>query len=145
MAKLLYDYWFVQFDFPDENGKPYKSSGGKMVWNDELKREIPAGWTAVQFQEICEVKRGASPRPIDAYMDPTNSGMPWVKISDATTNDSPFLLKIKESIILKGVSKSVRVYPGMLIVSNSATPGIPKFIQLDACVHDGWLILDNYS
>ena len=44
MAKLLYDYWFVQFDFPDENGKQYKSSGGKMVWNDELKREIPAGW-----------------------------------------------------------------------------------------------------
>ena len=45
MAKLLYDYWFVQFDFPDENGEPYKSSGGKMVWNDELKREIPAGWS----------------------------------------------------------------------------------------------------
>ena len=44
MAKLLYDYWFEQFDFPDENGRPYKSSGGKMVWNDELKREIPEGW-----------------------------------------------------------------------------------------------------
>ena len=45
MAKTLYDYWFVQFDFPDANGKPYKSSGGKMVWNKELKREIPEGWT----------------------------------------------------------------------------------------------------
>jgi type I restriction enzyme, S subunit len=45
MAKLFYDYWFVQFDFPDENGKPYKSSGGKMVWNETLKRDIPAGWT----------------------------------------------------------------------------------------------------
>ena len=44
MAQALYDYWFVQFDFPDENGKPYKSSGGKMVWNEELKREIPKGW-----------------------------------------------------------------------------------------------------
>lgn len=44
MAKLIYDYWFVQFDFPDANGKPYKSSGGKMVYNEELKREIPAGW-----------------------------------------------------------------------------------------------------
>jgi len=44
MAKKLYDYWFVQFDFPDKNGKPYKSSGGKMVWNEELKREIPEGW-----------------------------------------------------------------------------------------------------
>lgn len=54
-AKLLYDYWFVQFDFPDENGKPYKSSGGKMVWNDELKREIPAGWTCVQLNEIASL------------------------------------------------------------------------------------------
>ena len=44
MAKLIYDYWFVQFDFPDENGKPYKSSGGKMVYNERLKREIPEGW-----------------------------------------------------------------------------------------------------
>lgn len=46
MAKTLYDYWFTQFDFPDENGKPYRSSGGDMVWNDQLKRKIPKGWTA---------------------------------------------------------------------------------------------------
>lgn len=52
MAKLLYDYWFVQFDFPDENGNPYKSSGGKMVWNDELKREIPAGWEVKCVSDI---------------------------------------------------------------------------------------------
>ena len=51
MAKLFYDYWFVQFDFPDENGKPYKSSGGKMVWNEELKREIPEGWEVVSLQD----------------------------------------------------------------------------------------------
>ena len=59
MAKLLYDYWFVQFDFPDENGKPYKASGGKMVWNDELKREIPAGWEAKPLSAfIAESKNG---------------------------------------------------------------------------------------
>lgn len=52
MAKLLYDYWFVQFDFPDEKGKPYKSSGGKMVWNEELKREIPEGWKATNIGSI---------------------------------------------------------------------------------------------
>ena len=52
MAKLLYDYWFVQFDFPDENGKPYKSSGGKMVWNEELKREIPEGWKITTIGNI---------------------------------------------------------------------------------------------
>jgi len=50
MAKTLYDYWFVQFDFPDKNGKPYKSSGGKMVWNEELKREIPEGWDSIMIE-----------------------------------------------------------------------------------------------
>ncbi len=53
MAKRLYDYWFVQFDFPNENGRPYKSSGGKMVWNEQLKREIPAGWEVKRLGEMC--------------------------------------------------------------------------------------------
>jgi type I restriction enzyme S subunit len=51
MAKTLYDYWFVQFDFPDKNGKPYKSSGGKMLWNEELKREIPKGWEVAKMAD----------------------------------------------------------------------------------------------
>jgi type I restriction enzyme S subunit len=54
IAKLIYDYWFVQFDFPDENGRPYKSSGGKMVWNEELKRKIPAGWEVMKFDDIVD-------------------------------------------------------------------------------------------
>ena len=58
MAKLLYDYWFVQFDFPDENGRPYKSSGGKMVWNDELKREIPEGWEVSHFKDVIDIGNG---------------------------------------------------------------------------------------
>ncbi|MBR2928819.1 MAG: restriction endonuclease subunit S [Oscillospiraceae bacterium] len=56
MAKLLYDYWFVQFDFPDENGKPYKSSGGKMVWNEELKREIPEEWEAKSLKSLATIQ-----------------------------------------------------------------------------------------
>jgi type I restriction enzyme S subunit len=58
MAKTLYDYWFVQFDFPDVNGKPYKSSGGKMIWNAELKREIPEGWEVMSIDDYAEVKKG---------------------------------------------------------------------------------------
>jgi type I restriction enzyme S subunit len=58
MAKQLYDYWFVQFDFPDENGKPYKSSGGKMVWNEKLKREIPNGWNVVNLFDAVDVQYG---------------------------------------------------------------------------------------
>ena len=52
LAKTIYDYWFVQFDFPDANGKPYKSSGGKMVWNEQLKREVPDGWEAGKFNDM---------------------------------------------------------------------------------------------
>ena len=61
MAKMLYDYWFVQFDFPDENGKPYRASGGEMVWNDELKREIPKGWIVGPLSNIADIVMGQSP------------------------------------------------------------------------------------
>ena len=63
LAKTIYDYWFVQFDFPDENGKPYKSSGGKMVYNDILKREIPEGWEVKKIGEIIEpLESGKRPK-----------------------------------------------------------------------------------
>ena len=62
MAKTLYEYWFVQFDFPDENGKPYKSSGGKMVYNDQLKREIPEGWGVEKLENIANITMGQSPK-----------------------------------------------------------------------------------
>ena len=65
MAKQLYDYWFLQFDFPDENGKPYKSSGGKMVWNEVLKREIPEGWEVKSVNDVSSICRGVSYKPND--------------------------------------------------------------------------------
>ena len=68
MAKLIYDYWFVQFDFPDEHGRPYKSSGGAMVWNDALHREIPAGWGDGNLYDIADFINGLpcqNYRPID--------------------------------------------------------------------------------
>lgn len=61
MAKTLYDYWFVQFDFPNEQSKPYKSSGGKMVYNAELKREIPEGWEVKKLSQIANITMGQSP------------------------------------------------------------------------------------
>ena len=62
MAKTLYDYWFVQFDFPDQNGKPYKSSGGKMVYNPELKREISEGWGVEKLENVANITMGQSPK-----------------------------------------------------------------------------------
>lgn len=61
MAKTLYDYWFVQFDFPDANGKPYKSSGGEMVFDETLKREIPKGWAVKSLNQVADIVMGQSP------------------------------------------------------------------------------------
>ena len=58
LAKQIYDYWFVQFDFPNEEGKPYKSSSGKMIWNETLKKEIPAGWEVKKLGEVCNFRNG---------------------------------------------------------------------------------------
>ena len=70
MEKDIYDYWFVQFDFPDENGKPYKSSGGKMVWNEELKRDIPEGWKADRLGcLISKISTGLNPRDNFKFVD----------------------------------------------------------------------------
>ncbi len=76
MAKDIYDYWFVQFDFPDENGKPYKSSGGKMVWNEELKREIPEGWNVTKIGSVTELSRGISYNSGDI----SDNGIPMINL-----------------------------------------------------------------
>ena len=84
MAKQLYDYWFVQFDFPNEDGKPYKSSGGAMVWNKKLKREIPQGWTAANIFDELSVQYGF-PFSTDLFTEePTN--IPVVRIRDILEN-----------------------------------------------------------
>ena len=85
MAKTLYDYWFVQFDFPDQNGKPYKSSGGKMVYNPELKREIPEGWGVASLFDVAEVQYGY-PFSTD-YFNSTGDGVPVIRIRDILGND----------------------------------------------------------
>lgn len=78
MAKLVYDYWFVQFDFPDENGKPYKSSGGKMVWNEELKREIPDGWKVKALKGHYHIERGISYTSKDIA---SGEGVPMINLA----------------------------------------------------------------
>ena len=80
MAKQLYDYWFVQFDFPNQDGKPYKSSGGKMVWNQKLKREIPEGWKEISLFEGIDVQYGF-PFSTDSFLEETTD-VPIVRIRD---------------------------------------------------------------
>ena len=100
-------------------------------------------WKSCKIGDVVSVRRGASPRPIKDYI--SEDGMPWVKIADATKDQTRFINFTNEFIKEKGVEKSVVVNPGDLIVSNSATPGLPKFMNIKACVHDGWLVFDNYD
>ena len=85
MAKTLYDYWFVQFDFPDQNGKPYKSSGGRMVYHPGLKREIPEGWGVENLFDIADVQYGY-PFSTD-YFNSIGEGVPVIRIRDILGND----------------------------------------------------------
>lgn len=86
MAKTLYDYWFVQFDFPDANGKPYKSSGGKMVYNAELKREIPEGWEAGTLGKIAELVRGVTYDSSEIKDENDEDTIPVLRATNITGN-----------------------------------------------------------
>lgn len=82
-AKLLYDYWFLQFEFPDENGKPYKSSGGAMTWNNQLQREIPVGWSVTTLKGLFNIERGVSYTSKDIESE---KGTPMINLASVDTN-----------------------------------------------------------
>ena len=101
MAKQLYDYWFVQFDFPDKNGKPYKSSGGKMVWNEKLKREIPEGWFASNICNIADILSGGTPsKAVAEYWE--NGEIPFFGPTDC--NGNVFQLETADHITQEGLN-----------------------------------------
>lgn len=86
MGKSLYDYWFVQFDFPDQNGKPYKSSGGKMVYHQDLKREIPEGWGVEKLGKLIELERGVTYAKSDIVEKTTNDAIGVLRATNITRN-----------------------------------------------------------
>jgi len=102
MAKTLYDYWFVQFDFPDANGKPYKSSGGKMVYNSILKREIPAGWAVSNVLKAANLFGGGTPSKTRSEY--WNGNIPFFTPSDSDSNT--YSLKTKDYITQEGLENS---------------------------------------
>ncbi|MBS5094475.1 restriction endonuclease subunit S [Streptococcus salivarius] len=122
MAKTLYDYWFVQFDFPDQNGKPYKSSGGKMVYNPELKREIPEGWGVETLRDF-ESKIITGKTPSRANSDNFGGKIPFITIGDIRGNT--FIYSTSESLTDLGASVQQNKYlpEGSLCVSCIATVG----------------------
>ncbi len=122
MAKTLYDYWFVQFDFPDQNGNPYKSSGGKMVYHPELKREIPEGWGVETLRDF-ESKIITGKTPSKANSDNFGGEIPFITIGDIRGNT--FIYSTSESLTDLGASVQQNKYlpEGSLCVSCIATVG----------------------
>jgi type I restriction enzyme S subunit len=117
MAQAIFKSWFVDFE-------PW---GGGM----------PNDWQDSTLGQHVEIKRGGSPRPIQDFLSDT--GYRWLKISDVSALQTPYVLEIKEHIKESGLNKTVFLKAGSLVLSNSATPGIPKILCLDTCIHDGWL------
>ncbi len=111
MAETLFRQWFIE--------------------------EAKEDWEDKQLGTLLTVKRGGSPRPIQDYL--SDSGYRWLKISDVTSLNSPFVFNIKEHIKEEGLSKTTLLQAGKLVLSNSATPAIPKILMVDTCIHDGWL------
>lgn len=134
MAKQLYDYWFVQFDFPDKNGKPYKSSGGKMVYNETLKREIPEGWEDSILSEIANITMGQSPDGSSYneegngtvfYQGSTDFGIRFPSIRMYTTEPSRFATK------------------GDILMSVRAPVGDTNIANTDCCIGRGLAALNS--
>ena len=98
---------------------------------------VPDSWNSGKLGDFAEIKRGGSPRPIQEYL--SDSGLRWLKISDVTSLQTPFVIDIKDHIIEAGLRKTVFLKAGSLVLSNSATPGVPKILDVDSCIHDGWL------
>lgn len=123
MAKNIYDYWFLQFDFPDENGKSYKSSGGKMIWNEELKREIPEGWDVKYIKDI-ENYIVTGKTPSSKTEEYYNGEIPFITIGDIRGN--MFVVSTEQTLSTIGAETQASKYipEDSICVTCIATPGL---------------------
>lgn len=134
LARHIYDYWFVQFDFPNEEGKPYKSSGGKMVWNETLKREIPDGWKDGLLKDVANITMGQSPEGssfnengdgVVFYQGCSDFGVRFPKVRVFTNSPTRFAKK------------------GDILMSVRAPVGTTNIANTDCCIGRGLAALNS--
>lgn len=118
-----------------DNLKKYKRGVVSKVFS-----EIESECNTIRLGDCVSILRGGSPRPIDAYITNHPDGINWIKIGD-TSADELYITRTKEKIIPSGIKKSRRVFQGDLILSNSMSFGRPYILQIDGCIHDGWLLI----
>ena len=125
-ARLIYDYWFTQFDFPDENGCPYRSSGGKMAWSDELKREIPEGWNASSLSELCGFRNGVN------YDKDSMSGSHCRIVNVRNITSSTLFInpsELDEIDLPANLVKRYSLGSNDILIARSGTPGAVRLID----------------
>ena len=137
LAKQLYDNWLVQFDFPDENGKPYKSSGGKMVWNEKMKSEIPISWEAKLVDDIAKVFNGATPSTADEQNYGGN--VVWITPKDLSEQKQKFIYRGERNISQIGYNScSAHLLPINTILMSSRAPiGLLAIAKKELCTNQG--------
>ena len=118
-----------------DNLKKYKRGVVSKVFS-EIEREC----STIRLGDYVSIHRGGSPRPIDAYITDDTDGINWIKIGD-TSADDLYITRTREKIVPSGAKKSRRVFQGDLILSNSMSFGRPYILQIDGCIHDGWLLI----
>ena len=142
MAKTLYDYWFVQFDFPDQNGNPYKSSGGKMVYSPELKREIPEGWGVEKLGDLGTIVGGSTPtKSISDNFTKGGEGYSWITPNDLSNNKGNKFIKNGEiDITVRGLKDaSLKLYPeGTVLMSSRAPVGYLAIATKELTTNQGF-------
>ncbi len=140
MAKTLYDYWFVQFDFPDENGKPYRTSGGAMEKCKELGREVPKGWKAGTVVDLGEIVSGATPSTTEENYY-TTSGIAWITPNDLSDNEhNMFVFHGERDITEAGLSScsAILMPAGSVLMSSRAPIGYLAIAANPVCTNQGF-------
>ena len=140
MAKTLYDYWFVQFDFPDENGKPYRTSGGAMEKCKELGREVPKGWKAGTVVDLGEIVSGATPSTTEENYYTTN-GIAWITPNDLSDNEhNMFVFHGERDITEAGLSScsAILMPAGSVLMSSRAPIGYLAIAANPVCTNQGF-------
>ena len=112
--------------------------------SEVLRTDIPNDWNVITLGDYAQIFRGGSPRPIQAFLTTSDQGINWIKIGDVGAGEK-FIETTEEKIIPEGVSRSRMVYKGDLILSNSMSYGRPYIMNIEGCIHDGWLVIQKYD
>ena len=138
LAEQLYDYWFVQFDFPNEEGKPYKSSGGTMVWSEKLKRNIPASWETAVVDYVADVFNGATP----STGDEQNYGgdVVWITPKDLSDQKQKFVYQGERNISQAGYDSCSThlLLINTVLMSSRAPIGLLAIAKAELCTNQGF-------